>query len=375
MGTTVATNALLERRGERTLLVTTRGFRDALEIGYQARPNIFARKIVKPEQLYSGVVEIDERVLADGTVERAPDPDAVRAALDAGAGAGLRRGRDRVHARLALSGARAHGRRDRPRARLRAGLGKPCRLGAHQARLARRHDGGRRLSLADPRPLCRPGVARARRRAHRRARHVHDVVGRPHLGGPCSPARTRSCRARPAAWWRWRAPASSAGFKRVIGFDMGGTSTDVAHFDGEFERAFETEVAGVRMRAPMMKIHTVAAGGGSILSFDGARFRVGPASAGADPGPASYRPRRPAHRHRRQPDDRQAHPRSLPESVRPARRRAARRRSRARAFRGAGARRSAMGGARRRSPTDSSPSRSRRWPRRSRRFRSRAATT
>src|SRR5271167_251976 len=80
-----------------------------------------------------------------------------------------------------------------------------------------------------------------------------------------------------------------AGFKRIIGFDMGGTSTDVAHFDGEFERAFETEVAGVRMRAPMMKIHTVAAGGGSILSFDGARFRVGPASAGADPGPAAYR--------------------------------------------------------------------------------------
>ena len=105
----------------------------------------------------------------------------------------------------------------------------------------------------------------------------------------CSPARTPFCQARPGAWWRWRAPGISAGFKRIIGFDMGGTSTDVAHFDGQFERAFETEVAGVRMRAPMMKIHTVAAGGGSILSFDGARFRVGPASAGADPGPAAYR--------------------------------------------------------------------------------------
>ena len=125
MGTTVATNALLERRGERTLLVTTRGFRDALEIGYQARPKIFARNIQKPEQLYSGVIEIDERVLADGTVEAAPDPHAVRAALARSEGARLRRGRDRVHARLSLSGARAGGRRDRARARLRASVGEP----------------------------------------------------------------------------------------------------------------------------------------------------------------------------------------------------------------------------------------------------------
>ena len=155
MGTTVATNALLERRGERTLLVTTRGFRDALEIGYQARPRIFARNIIKPEQLYSGVVEIDERVLADGTVEAAPDPERVRAALADARRARLRRRRDRVHARLSLSGARAHGRRDRPRARLCPSLRKPCRLGAHQARFARRHDRGRRLPFADSRALCR----------------------------------------------------------------------------------------------------------------------------------------------------------------------------------------------------------------------------
>ena len=288
MGTTVATNALLERRGERTLLVTTRGFRDALEIGYQARPRIFARNIMKPEQLYSGVIEVDERVLADGTVEAAPDSERVRAALAASARARLRCRRDRVHARVALSGARAHGREHRPRSRLRPGLGKPCRLGADQARFAWRHDGGRRLPVADSRPLCEPGVARSRRRTHRRARHVHDVVGRPHLGDLFAgkdailsgPAGGVVAMARTGA---------SAGFKRVIGFDMGGTSTDVAHFDGQFERAFETEVAGVRMRAPMMKIHTVAAGGGSILSFDGARFRVGPDSAGADPGPAAYR--------------------------------------------------------------------------------------
>ena len=155
MGTTVATNALLERRGERTLLVTTRGFRDALEIGYQARPHIFAKNIMKPEQLYSGVIEIDERVRADGAVEAAPDPDARARRARRGAGARLRRRRDRVHARLSLSGARAPGRRDRPRARLRPGLRKPCRLGADQARLARRHDRGRRLSLADSRPLRR----------------------------------------------------------------------------------------------------------------------------------------------------------------------------------------------------------------------------
>ena len=155
MGTTVATNALLERRGERTLLVTTRGFRDALEIGYQARPRIFARNIVKPEQLYSGVIEVDERVLADGTVEAAPDVERVRAALAEGRAQGY----DSVaivfmHA-WRLSGARAHRRENRPRSRLRPGLGKPCRLGADQARFARRHDGGRRIPVADSGALCR----------------------------------------------------------------------------------------------------------------------------------------------------------------------------------------------------------------------------
>ena len=167
MGTTVATNALLERRGERTLLVTTRGFRDALEIGYQARPKIFARNIEKPEQLYSGVVEIDERVLADGTVESAPDPERVRAALAEAKAQGY----DAVaivfmHAWRYPAHERA-GRRNRARSRLCPGLGEPCRFRADQARRARRHDGGRRLSLADPRPLRRAGVARPRRRAHR----------------------------------------------------------------------------------------------------------------------------------------------------------------------------------------------------------------
>ena len=131
---------------------------------------------------------------------------------------------------------------------------------------------------------------------------------------------------------------ASAGFKRVIGFDMGGTSTDVAHFDGQFERAFETEVAGVRMRAPMMKIHTVAAGGGSILSFDGARFRVGPASAGADPGPAAYRRGGPLTVTDANLMAGKLIPDLFPKVFGAARRRAARRRYRARTFRGAGAR-------------------------------------
>ena len=167
----------------------------------------------------------------------------------------------------------------------------------------------------------------------------------------------------------------SAGFKRIIGFDMGGTSTDVAHFDGEFERAFETEVAGVRMRAPMMNIHTVAAGGGSILAFDGARFRVGPASAGADPGPAAYRRGGPLTVTDANLMTGKLHPRSLPESVRPA---TATSRSTTQIVRerfAALAARSATGGSRRRSPTDFSPLRLRGWRRRSRRSRSRAAMT
>ena len=190
-----------------------------------------------------------------------------------------------------------------------------------------------------------------------------------------SPARTRSCPAPPAASWRWRAPARAPGFDRVIGFDMGGTSTDVAHFDGEFERAFETEVAGVRMRAPMMSIHTVAAGGGSILHFDGARFRVGPDSAGADPGPSCYRRGGPLAVTDANLMMGKLDPRFLSEDLRARRRRAARRGRRARAIRGAGARdrRRAQrrGGRRRLSCRSPSPT----WRRRSRRSRSRAATT
>ena len=288
MGTTVATNALLERRGDRTLLVTTRGFRDALEIGYQARPRIFARNIVKPEQLYSGVVEIDERVRADGAVEVAPDPDRVRAALaearaqgyDAVAIVFMHAYRYPAHERMAAEIARDLGFNQVSESHVASALIKLVSRGdttvvdaylspilaRYVSRVSRDLDlertGARVMFMMSSGGLTSAGLFAGK-----------DAILSGPAGGVVAMART----------------GISAGFKRIIGFDMGGTSTDVAHFDGEFERAFETEVAGVRMRAPMMKIHTVAAGGGSILSFDGARFRVSPASAGADPGPAAYR--------------------------------------------------------------------------------------
>jgi 5-oxoprolinase (ATP-hydrolysing) len=288
MGTTVATNALLERRGERTLLVTTRGFRDALEIGYQARPRIFARNIIKPEQLYSGVVEIDERVRADGAVELAPDPERVRAALADARAQGyeavaivfMHAYRYPAHERMAAQIARELGFAQVSESHVASALIKLVSRGdttvvdAYLSPILARYVGQVSRDLDIERTGARVmfmmssgGLTSADLFAGK------DAILSGPAGGVVAMART----------------GISAGFKRIIGFDMGGTSTDVAHFDGEFERAFETEVAGVRMRAPMMKIHTVAAGGGSILSFDGARFRVGPASAGADPGPAAYR--------------------------------------------------------------------------------------
>jgi 5-oxoprolinase (ATP-hydrolysing) len=288
MGTTVATNALLERRGERTLLMMTRGFRDALEIGYQARPKIFARNIQKPEQLYSGVIEIDERVLADGTVETAPDPERVRGSLaeakaqgyDAVAIVFMHAWRYPAHERMVGAIARDLGFAQVSESHVASALIKLVSRGdttvvdAYLSPILARYVGQVSRDLDVERTGARVmfmmssgGLTSAKLFAGK------DAILSGPAGGVAAMART----------------GVGAGFRRVIGFDMGGTSTDVAHFDGEFERAFETEVAGVRMRAPMMRIHTVAAGGGSILSFDGARFRVGPASAGADPGPAAYR--------------------------------------------------------------------------------------
>jgi len=288
MGTTVATNALLERKGDRTLLVTTKGFRDALRIGYQARPDIFAKEIIKPEQLYQAVVEIDERVLADGVVEQAPDEAAIRTALQAQFDAGFRA------VAIAFMHAYRYPAHEQVAARIAREIGFPQVSVSHEVspliKLVGRGDTtvvdaylspilGRYVAqVSDELDIARTGarlmfmMSSGGLTAAELFQGKDAILSGP-AGGVVGLAET----------------GRSAGFDKVIGFDMGGTSTDVAHFDGEYERAFETEVAGVRMRAPMMLIHTVAAGGGSILHYDGARFRVGPDSAGANPGPAAYR--------------------------------------------------------------------------------------
>ncbi|WP_432704480.1 hydantoinase B/oxoprolinase family protein [Bosea vaviloviae] len=288
MGTTVATNALLERKGDRTLLVTTKGFRDALRIGYQARPDIFAKEIIKPEQLYDDVVEIDERVLSDGVIEQAPDEAAIRAALQAQYDAGFRA------VAIAFMHAYRYPAHEQLAARIAREIGFPQVSVSHEVSPLIKLVGRGDTTVVDAylSPILSRYVAQVSEEldiARTGARLMFmmssggltaaelfqgkDAILSGPAGGVVGLAET----------------GRSAGFDKVIGFDMGGTSTDVAHFDGEYERAFETEVAGVRMRAPMMLIHTVAAGGGSILHYDGARFRVGPDSAGANPGPAAYR--------------------------------------------------------------------------------------
>src|SRR5579863_7128855 len=291
MGTTVATNALLERKGERTLLLITRGFRDALRIGYQARPKIFAKHIIKPDMLYERVVEVDERVLADGTVERVLDLDGVRVEL-------LRAKTDGIAAvAVVLMHAYRYSEHERQIAALARELGFPQVSASHEVSSLIKLVGRGDTTVVDSylSPILRRYVAQ-----------VADDLNPSQQGGGAprlmfmmsSGGLTASDLFRgkdailsgPAGGVVGMAETGhEAGFKRLIGFDMGGTSTDVSHFAGEYERTFETEVAGVRMRAPMMLIHTVAAGGGSILHFDGARFRVGPDSAGANPGPKCYR--------------------------------------------------------------------------------------
>ncbi len=288
MGTTVATNALLERKGFRTALVVTRGFRDGLRLGYQARADIFAKAVKKPEALYSDVVEIDERVRADGTIERAPDEAALRSAL-----AELR-AKDYDSLAIVFMHAWAYPAHEKLAARLAREAGFSQVSVSHEVSPLIKFVGRGDTSVVDAylSPILARYVALVAeeldvKRSGARLMFMmssggltaadlfkgKDAVLSGPAGGVVALAET----------------GREAGFERVIGFDMGGTSTDVAHFDGHYERAFETEVAGVRMRAPMMMIHTVAAGGGSILHFDSARYRVGPDSAGANPGPACYR--------------------------------------------------------------------------------------
>jgi 5-oxoprolinase (ATP-hydrolysing) len=285
MGTTVATNALLERRGARVALAITGGFGDALRIGYQARPEIFARHIVLPEQPYGVVVEIDERIGASGEIVTPLDESQARAELERVRASGIdalaivlmhgwkypdheRRiaavARELGFAQISVSHEVA------PLIKL-VGRGDTTVVDAYLSPVLRRYVDRVAAGVAAGTKLqfmqSNGGLADAQ------AFRGKDAI----LSGPAG-----------GVVGMVAASASHSG-ERLIGFDMGGTSTDVSHYAGRFELADESTVAGVRIRAPMMQIHTVAAGGGSICRFDGMRFRVGPHSAGADPGPACYR--------------------------------------------------------------------------------------
>ncbi|GGU75503.1 5-oxoprolinase [Streptomyces albospinus] len=292
MGTTVATNALLERTGEPTVLLTTEGFRDALRIAYQNRPRIFDRRIVLPEALYDRVIEVPERVGAHGEIVRPLDGEGVRRALIRARADGLRSAavvllhgyRHAAHEQAVAELAREAGftqvscsHEVSPLMKLVA-RGDTTVVDAYLSPILGRYVDEVAAQLPGVRLLFMQSNGGLREAAHFRGK---DAVLSGPAGGVVGMVRT-------AAEAGGGAPGAD-GFDRVIGFDMGGTSTDVSHYAGEFERIFGSEVAGVRMRAPMMNIHTVAAGGGSVLHFDGRRYRVGPDSAGAVPGPACYR--------------------------------------------------------------------------------------
>src|SRR5438552_2393628 len=284
MGTTVATNALLERKGERTVLAITRGFGDALRIAYQNRPKLFVRKIVLPRPVYERVIEIDERIGAHGEIVRGIDLAGAEVELRAAHAEGIR-----ACAIVLMHGYR-YPEHERVLAALAHAIGFAQVSVSHEVsplmKLVSRGD----TTVVDAylSPILRryvvdveselPGVRLQFMQSSGGLTDAHRFQGKDAIlsgpaGGVVGAVQV----------------AQLAGFDRIIGFDMGGTSTDVTHYAGEYERAFVTEVAGLRLRAPMMQIHTVAAGGGSICVFDGSRFRVGPETAGANPGPASYR--------------------------------------------------------------------------------------
>ena len=285
MGTTVATNALLERKGDPTALLITKGFGDALRIGYQARPDIFAKEIIKPEQLYCQCHEISERILADGTIEARLDLDEVKAALQSIADAGI------SAVAIAFIHAWKYPQHEEAAAQIARDMGFQQVSVSHEVSALAKLVGRGDTTVVDAylSPILRRYVSQVSSQLGDNARLMFmqssggltaanlfqgkDAILSGPAGGVVGAVET----------------SALCNHHKVIGFDMGGTSTDVSHYDGEYERAFETEVAGVRMRAPMMRIHTVAAGGGSILFYDAGRFRVGPDSAGANPGPAGYR--------------------------------------------------------------------------------------
>ncbi|MFT3973985.1 MAG: hydantoinase B/oxoprolinase family protein [Amaricoccus sp.] len=286
MGTTVATNALLERRGEPVVLVTTQGLGDQLRLAYQNRPRLFDRHIVLPEMLHSRTIEARERVRADGTVETPLDEAHLAAELAAARAAGFT-----ACAIVFVHGYRhtAHEARAAALARA-AGFGQVSASHAVSPLMKMVSRGDTTVVDAYLTPILRRYIDRVA------AAFDGDMTGKlmfmQSSGGLTAADRFQGKDAilsGPAGGVVGAVRTSAiAGEDRIIGFDMGGTSTDVCHYAGELERVLKTEVAGVRVTAPMMMIHTVAAGGGSILGFDGSRMRVGPESAGADPGPACY---------------------------------------------------------------------------------------
>ncbi len=289
MGTTVATNALLERKGERTVLFITKGLKDLLRIGYQNRPRLFDLNIELPELLYDDVVEVDERLDAEGNVIDALDTTAAREALSRIYGQGYRSiaialmhsYRFPDHEKRLGEMARQSGFKQislshevSPLIKL-VGRGDTAVVDAYLSPILRRYVDQVADALGANSGGCERLMFMQSNGGLTDARlfHGRDAILSGPAGGVVGMVRS----------------AGELGFEKLIGFDMGGTSTDVCHYAGEFERSFETEVAGVRMRAPMMSIHTVAAGGGSILSYRDGRMQVGPESAGANPGPAAYR--------------------------------------------------------------------------------------
>jgi len=287
MGTTVATNALLERKGAPTLLAVTKGFRDIFDIGSQARPDIFALNIIKNEQLYRSVVEIDERMRADGSIEHPLDLNSAETEFKKHFDEGFR------SIAIVLMHADRYPDHERALKDIASKIGFGQISVSHEILPLMKIVGRGDTTIADAylSPLLRQYVERvataldfkdSKNRLMFMASHGgltpaplfqgRDAILSGPAGGVVGAVKT----------------ALAAGFEKIIGFDMGGTSTDVCHFNGRYERSFDTEVAGIRLRAPMMNIHTVAAGGGSILSFDGRRLRVCPESAGASPGPKAY---------------------------------------------------------------------------------------
>lgn len=285
MGTTVATNALLERKGAPTVMALTQGFGDLLEIGNQARPDIFARHIVKPHQLPARIIEARERITADGEILLLLDEQLARAELAEAHAAGF------TSCAIACLHGWAHPAHEQRLADIAREVGfAHISLSSEISGLARyvpRAD----TTAADAylSPVLDAYVARVAR-AFENASRLFFMQSNGGLVGAHAFRGRDAVLSGPAGGVIGMAEAARrAGFEKALGFDMGGTSTDVSHYSGAYERTNDTVVAGVRLTTPMLQVHTVAAGGGSICFFDGARLRVGPKSAGADPGPACYR--------------------------------------------------------------------------------------